>query len=59
MVFGASLTHLTGTPALYGQPFDLELSGSGPGNATQFGQLVASLERDRAISGISAGPAAT
>ena len=55
VVFGASLTHLTGTPALYGQPFDLELSGSGPGNAAQFGQLVASLERDRAISGISAG----
>ena len=59
VVFGASLTHLTSTPALYGQPFDLELSGNGPGNATQFGKMVAALERDRAVSDISAGPAAT
>ncbi|HTS96647.1 MAG TPA: FtsX-like permease family protein [Streptosporangiaceae bacterium] len=57
VVFGASLTHLTSTPALYGQPFDLEFSGNGPGNATQFEQMVAALERDRAISRISAGAA--
>ncbi len=55
VVFGASLTHLTSTPALYGQPFDLQFSSGGPGNAAQFGQMVATLERDRAVSDISAG----
>ena len=40
VVFGASLTHLTGTPALYGQPFDLWLPRKRPRDATQFGQLV-------------------
>ena len=28
-VFGASLTHLTTTPALYGQPFDVWLNLNG------------------------------
>ena len=51
-VFGASLSHLTSTPALYGQPFDLTLS---PGQATSFGQLVTALTGDRAISDISLG----
>jgi ABC-type lipoprotein release transport system permease subunit len=51
-VFGASLSHLTSTPALYGQPFDLTLS---PGQATQFSQLVTALTGDRAISDISLG----
>jgi FtsX-like permease family len=51
-VFGASLSHLTGTPALYGQPFDLVLS---PGGDIQFGQLLTGIARDRAISDISLG----
>ena len=51
-VFGASLSHLTSTPALYGQPFDLTLS---PGPATSFSQLVTALTGDRAISDISLG----
>ena len=51
-VFGASLSHLTSAPALYGQPFDLTLS---PGPATSFSQLVTVLTGDRAISDISLG----
>ena len=30
VVFGASLTHLISTPALYGQPFELEFTPFGP-----------------------------
>jgi FtsX-like permease family len=51
-VFGASLAHLTSTPALYGQPYDLTFS---PGQDTSLGQLLAGLVRDRAISDISLG----
>ena len=52
-VFGASLSHLTSTPALYGQPFDLAFS---PGGAPpSFSQLAASLTGDRAISDVSLG----
>ena len=32
VVFGASLGHLTSTPALYGQPYDAWFSPSGSGN---------------------------
>ena len=52
-VFGASLSHLTSTPALYGQPFDLTLSPPGP--ATQFSQLVTALTGNRAYWDISLG----
>ena len=52
-VFGASLSHLTATPALYGTNYQLSFSNTGqPGVPT--GQ-VADLERDHAISGITLG----
>ena len=51
-VFGASLSHLTSTPALYGQPFDLVFS---PGGNVQFSPLLTGLAGDRAISDISLG----
>jgi hypothetical protein len=54
-VFGASLTHLTSTPALYGQPFTLTFGTSSPGSGAQLGQLLPRLERDRAISDITVG----
>jgi hypothetical protein len=54
-VFGASLTHLTSTPALYGQVFDLEFTPSGPAIAVQFSRLLASIQRSSAISDITAG----
>ncbi len=52
-VFGASLTHLTTTPALYGQPFDvwLNLNGS-PATPTP---MLSHLERMRGITGITGG----
>jgi hypothetical protein len=53
-VFGSSLTHLMGTPALYGQPFDLWFTLSGPSPA-QLGQLLTGLENDHALSDISIG----
>ena len=56
VVFGASLTHLTATPALYGQPFELWFAPKGPASPAQAGQLLASLERDRAVSAITAEP---
>jgi len=52
-VFGASLSHLTSTPALYGQPFDLAFS---PGNTPPtFSQLATRLIGDRAISDVNLG----
>ncbi len=52
-VFGASLSHLTATPRLYGDTFQLnftDLAGAGP-DAT----LLKSLEHNPAISGITRG----
>jgi hypothetical protein len=52
-VFGASLSHLTATPRLYGDTFQLNVNdpnGTGPDVA-----LLRSLERNRAISGITKG----
>jgi FtsX-like permease family len=52
-VFGASLSHLTATPRLYGDTFQLNFTdpnGAGPDAA-----LLASLEHNRAISGITRG----
>jgi FtsX-like permease family len=54
-VFGASLTHLTSTPALYGQEFDLEFTPDGPAIAVEFGRLLTGIERSSAISDITAG----
>jgi FtsX-like permease family len=54
-VFGASLSNLTATPRLYGAPFQLNISnpigGAPPG-------LLASLEHNKAVSGITKGFAA-
>ena len=52
-VFGASLSHLTSTPALYGQPFDLAFSPSN--QSRSFSQLATGLAGDRAVSDISLG----
>ena len=52
-VFGASLSHLTATPRLYGDTFQLNFTdpnGAGPDAA-----LLRSLEHNRAISGITEG----
>jgi hypothetical protein len=54
-VFGASLTHLTRTPALYGQQFDLEFTPDGPAIAVEFSRLLTGIERSHAISDITAG----
>ena len=50
-VFGASLSHLTATPALYGSDYQLTFSnvGEGAGNPTS---ELAGLEHDHAITGI-------
>jgi hypothetical protein len=50
-VFGASLSHLTATPALYGQDYEISFS-SLQGNPTK--QLV-QVQRDRAVTGIMVG----
>ena len=47
-VFGASLTHLTATPRLYGDPEQL---GFNPANPA----LLASLERNPAVSAVTEG----
>jgi hypothetical protein len=51
VVFSASLTHLTATPALYGSDYQLGFSSSngGPGNPTSW---VSSLEHDHSITAI-------
>ena len=51
LVFGASLTHLTTTPALYGSNYQLGFSNSyqGPGNPTSW---AVSLEHDPSITAI-------
>jgi ABC-type lipoprotein release transport system permease subunit len=55
VVFGASLTHLTSTPALYGQPFTVWFSTNGTGSTAQNDHIVASLERGRTMTDITAG----
>ncbi|MEP7022847.1 MAG: FtsX-like permease family protein, partial [Actinomycetota bacterium] len=51
-VFGASLTHLTASPALYGAPFQVYFNAGGPGgNAPD--RLVTELARDPAIDRIT------
>jgi ABC-type lipoprotein release transport system permease subunit len=57
-VFGASLAHLTTTPALYGQPFDEWLSiGTFPGE-TQSAAAVRQLERVPGLAAVTIGIAA-
>src|ERR1700759_4270483 len=50
-VFGASLTHLTRSPELYGAPFQRYVTSSGPGGAPA--SLLAELNRDPAISQVT------
>ena len=53
-VFGASLTRLTSTPALYGVPFQAEFSYQGGGSVDYVtGPVLTSLRRDRAIDRIT------
>jgi ABC-type lipoprotein release transport system permease subunit len=53
-VFGASLTRLTSTPALYGVPFQAEFSYQGGGSPDYVtGPVLTSLRRDRAIARIT------
>ncbi len=47
-VFGAGLSHLTATPKLYGDPFQLDFQ---PGSVTP--ALVADLKHNRAVTGIT------
>jgi len=54
-VFGASLTHLTSTPTLYGQPYDEWFSVNQTGYSAQNLQMLSSLERNRGIADITAG----
>jgi len=54
-VFGSSLTHLITTPSLYGQPFDLYISVNSAGTSVQAEQLVDDIERERTVTGITAG----
>jgi hypothetical protein len=52
-VFGASLSHLTATPRLYGDPFQLNFTdpaGGGPDPS-----LLRSLEHNKAVTGITEG----
>jgi hypothetical protein len=51
VVFGASLSHLTTTPALYGQDYQFTFS-SNQGNPTK---ELAEVERDHAVTGIMVG----
>jgi hypothetical protein len=51
-VFGSSLAHLIGTPALYGAPFQDFFVGGGPGDVGQ-DRVIKVLEGDRAIARIT------
>ncbi len=53
-VFGASLTHLTSTPAQYGQAFDAWFSANSTGSVAQNDQLLDDLERP-GVAAITAG----
>ena len=53
-VFGASLTHLTSTPAQYGQAFDAWFSVNGTGSVAQNDRLLDDLERP-GVAAITAG----
>ena len=53
-VFGASLSHLTATPALYGDPFQLNISNPNGGGIPD-PKLLKSLEHDPAVTAITQG----
>ena len=51
-VFGASLSHLTATPKLYGDDYQVEFNDYVPGSDTA---LLGSLEHDKAVTGVTEG----
>jgi FtsX-like permease family len=51
-IFGASLSHLTASPNLYGDPFQLSFN---PNGGASDPTLLGRLEHDRAITGITQG----
>jgi hypothetical protein len=51
-VFGASLAHLTASPALYGAPYQVYFNSSGPGGTSGTG-LLNRLDHDHAIDQIT------
>ena len=53
-VFGTSLSHLTSTPRLYGDPFDLNISNPGSNGAPD-PALLKSLMHNGAVTGITRG----
>ena len=54
IVFGASLTRLIDSPALYGAPYDVIFTNEGTGSgAVLTGRLLDSLRRDRAIDRVT------
>ncbi len=53
-VFGASLSHLTATPSLYGAPFQLNFTDPGEGARPPAG-LLTSLRHDSAVTAITRG----
>jgi hypothetical protein len=55
LVFGASLTHLTTTPALYGQPFDAVFSNDAASGTNGPSPVLTSLLGNSHISRITAG----
>ena len=56
-VFGASLSNLTATPSLYGQPFQMWFNNTGQGPAGAV-NLVSRLQADPAITAITLGTSA-
>jgi len=54
-VFGASLSHLTATPTLYGDPFQLNFTDPASGGGGPDPTLLKSLEHDKAVTGITEG----
>lgn len=54
-VFGDSLSQLTGTPAQYGQGFDVWFSANSTGTAAQATAMFTAIERSPGITGITAG----
>ncbi len=55
VVFGASLSHLTATPKLYGTDFQLNFSDTAGGNGGPNAALLAELRHDRNVTGITEG----
>jgi hypothetical protein len=53
-VFGASLSNLTATPKLYGDPFQLDFNNPNGGGRPD-PTLLRSLEHDRAVTGLTQG----